>query len=678
MHPAVHPSPPPARAHRPTARRVVTALVAAALAVVGLAPAQAATGDGSSFRSPLPLPLTALDGTFSASNTGLITVGTRDILRLPLFDSGRWYEFTSPVSTRIVFTNDATFDSTLELWTADGRYVGHNDDSLEHGANAQLTANLVAGTTYRLAFGSFSRSHTGSGTVTVRPTAAPAAPTSMSVAPGDRSATVSWTPATTGGPVAGYVLTCSYGDTTRVCGEPSPDATSATFTGLTNGVPVTVELAASNSVGTARTSASATPRATSTLTWAVTPAAPVSAEPVTLTVQATASDGSTPTGTVQVEVGDASFPLTLASGTASVELEDGLPAGTHTVTTAYAGSATVTATSTSGDLVVARRPQTVTLAPVGPLTYGDVPLTVSATASSLGRPVTLVTTGACTLDGTTVTATDVGTCTVVASEPGTADIEAATPVAVDVEVARRPQTVTIDAIGDLRFAVEPVRVVATSSVGLPVTLTATGACVVDGDELRTIASGDCTVTASQPGDAHTLPAADASTTVRVVGPGTSADVSLDAQLGDLAAGAPFSVRGGGLLPGSQVVVTVHSTPRELARVTVGAAGTALVTGVLPAGLEVGAHRLVVEADGLDGVAVAAEVRFEVAADGTLVRIGDSVLRRPAAPAPAAPAAAAAAPALAVTGAGSATVGALALAWLLLGAALVTWRRRATA
>ncbi|MBO3089618.1 fibronectin type III domain-containing protein [Cellulomonas dongxiuzhuiae] len=727
-------------------------LLAAVLLLVGLTPAHAAAGDGSSFDSPLAVPLTTLDGTFAATNEGRSTPGGNYPGR-PIWANGTWYEFTAPADARISIALSSSFDNALELWTASGTLVDSNDDA-DGTLNARITVDVTAGTTYRFAFASVSfNPRTGPGTVTIRPVDAPAAPTGVTVTPGDRSVTVTWTPPAS--VVSSSTLVCSVdGGTATYCGTVSGAGTSATVDGLTNGVPVTVQVHNQSTAGVSLLSPGvvATPRAMTSLVVTTVPAVVVTGAPYAVVASVERSDSAPATGDVTFDIGGATSTVALVDGEATVTGLVSL-AGTVPVTVTYAATPDQTGGSATTEVVVGRATQTVTLDAVGPLTYGDAPVTLTATAtsggpvtfgatgactvvgatlqvdgagdcavtasqagttehlpaeasttvtvgqlvqtltlavpglvhgqtadvvtsSSAGLPVTLTATGACTVTDGRVTATDVGTCTVTATQDGDANVLPAPPVSVEVDVERRSQTVTIDPIGDLLFAVEPVRVVATSSLGLPVTLTATGACLVVGDELRTVASGDCTITATQAGDAHTLPA-DATTTIRVVGTGTSATVRLDAEVGDRAAGAPFTARASGVLPGSDVVVTVHSTPRELARVAVGADGTAVVTGVLPADLAAGDYRLVADAVGLDGVAVAAEVRFTIAADGVLVRIGDSVLTRAPA-AGAAPAVAPAAAALAVTGPGdSLAVGALAGLWLLLGAALVAWRRRAT-
>jgi alpha-tubulin suppressor-like RCC1 family protein len=110
-------------------------------------------------------------------------------------------------------------------------------------------------------------------------------------------------------------------------------------------------------------------------------------------------------------------------------------AGSSTVPTA-AGSYAVVATiddaiyagSATGTLVIAQASQTITFAELGNKSYGDAPLTLSATASS-GLPVSFaVVSGPATLDGSTLTLTGVGTVVVRASQAGNISFAAAADV----------------------------------------------------------------------------------------------------------------------------------------------------------------------------------------------------------------------------------------------------------
>ncbi|MGY1684226.1 S8 family serine peptidase [Geodermatophilus sp. SYSU D00867] len=86
-------------------------------------------------------------------------------------------------------------------------------------------------------------------TVTVSSTVAtsPGAPAGVTATAGDRSATVSWSPAAdNGSPVTGYTVTAAPGGATAT----TTGATSATVTGLTNGTSYTFTVTATNAVGT--------------------------------------------------------------------------------------------------------------------------------------------------------------------------------------------------------------------------------------------------------------------------------------------------------------------------------------------------------------------------------------------------------------------------------------------
>ncbi|GAA2020731.1 hypothetical protein GCM10009740_06450 [Terrabacter terrae] len=82
---------------------------------------------------------------------------------------------------------------------------------------------------------------------------APAAPTNVSAAAGDKQATVTWTaPANGGSPITSYAVTPYIGSTaqpaTTVTG--TPPATTTTVTGLTNGTAYTFKVSATNAIGT--------------------------------------------------------------------------------------------------------------------------------------------------------------------------------------------------------------------------------------------------------------------------------------------------------------------------------------------------------------------------------------------------------------------------------------------
>lgn len=380
--------------------------------------------------------------------------------------------------------------------------------------------------------------------------------------------------------------------------------------------------------------------------------------PVTLT--ATASSG---------------LPVTfVASGACSVSGDELSFTGTGTceVVATQGGNATFLPGSTSTTADVARRTQTVTVAALGSLVYGHSPVTPSGT-SSVGLPVTFTAAGACTVEGGRVVTVATGECVVTAHQAGDAVTEPASAQVTTV-VVKRPQRVDLSGLTlnvGLGLGLAPVPVTATSEFGLPVTVSASGACLLADGMLRGVGAGECVVVARADGDAVTEPGS-AEVRLAVTAALSAVQPRIDGDLGDTASGAPVRATGTGLLPGSELVLEVRSTPRVIGTAVVGADGTATVTGVLPADLEAGDHHLVAIGTSLDGARTESAVSFSVAADGTMVRIEGRAL------VPASPvvgAVPAATSGLAATGADAAALGGPSALAVLLGMLLLALRRR---
>src|SRR5262249_25759266 len=75
----------------------------------------------------------------------------------------------------------------------------------------------------------------------------------------------------------------------------------------------------------------------------------------------------------------------------------------------------------------AKQSQTITFNPLPNKTVGDAPFSISASASS-GLPVTFTASGMCSVNGTMVTLTGVGSCTIAAHQAGNASFNAAPDV----------------------------------------------------------------------------------------------------------------------------------------------------------------------------------------------------------------------------------------------------------
>ena len=167
------------------------------------------------------------------------------------------------------------------------------------------------------------------------------------------------------------------------------------------------------------------------------------------------------------------------------------------------------------EVAAAKASQTITFdQPPSPAVY-DTTFTVAPTASS-GLAVTLVASGSCSNTGFDVTMTSgEGTCTLTASQAGNTNYNPATNVVREVAAAKASQTITFvqppsPAAYGATFTVAP-----TASSGLAVTLVASGSCSNTGfDVTMTSGDGDCTLTASQPGNSNYNPATDVQRTVQ--------------------------------------------------------------------------------------------------------------------------------------------------------------------
>ena len=159
----------------------------------------------------------------------------------------------------------------------------------------------------------------------------------------------------------------------------------------------------------------------------------------------------------------------------------------------------------------AKTQQTIAFAPLPDRTYGAVPFTVSATASSnLAVRFASRTPAICAVRATTVTVRALGTCTIRASQGGNATYAAATHVDRSFTVVKVAQTITFDSLSDRRLGTAPFGIGATASSGLPVSFVSLAAavCTVTASTVTLVGVGTCTVRATQPGNATIAPAPD--------------------------------------------------------------------------------------------------------------------------------------------------------------------------
>jgi streptogramin lyase len=154
--------------------------------------------------------------------------------------------------------------------------------------------------------------------------------------------------------------------------------------------------------------------------------------------------------------------------------------------------------------------QTITFAAISTQSANSS-LALAATASS-GLTVAFASTTptVCTVSGTTASLLIAGTCTVQATQPGNSVYAAATPVSQTFTVSLAAQTITFNTLPDQPLGpFSAVTLSAFSSSGLPVQFasTTTTVCTVTGGTVTLLATGTCTIEASQAGDGVTYAAA---------------------------------------------------------------------------------------------------------------------------------------------------------------------------
>jgi hypothetical protein len=143
--------------------------------------------------------------------------------------------------------------------------------------------------------------------------------------------------------------------------------------------------------------------------------------------------------------------------------------------------------------------QTITFAPIANQRYGNQPLTLNASASS-GLPVSFATSGPCSLNGTLLTLTGVGTCSVTASQPGNHSFAPAPPVQRSFTIAKGLQTITFAPLPNRHYTDTPFTISASASSGLSVSFSASGVCTVSGTSVQVLRAGQCSITATQAGN----------------------------------------------------------------------------------------------------------------------------------------------------------------------------------
>ena len=168
--------------------------------------------------------------------------------------------------------------------------------------------------------------------------------------------------------------------------------------------------------------------------------------------------------------------------------------------------------------------QSIELTPIPDTVFGADPTPLSATAIS-GLPVGFVTEGPCRiLEGALVT-DGAGNCTITATQPGDDDWAPAAAVSLAIDIARAGQSIELTPIPDTVFGADPTPLSATAISGLPVGFVTEGPCRILEGALVTDGAGNCTITATQPGDDDWAPAAAVSLAIDIARAGQSIELT---------------------------------------------------------------------------------------------------------------------------------------------------------
>jgi gliding motility-associated-like protein len=180
-------------------------------------------------------------------------------------------------------------------------------------------------------------------------------------------------------------------------------------------------------------------------------------------------------------------------------------AGTTDITALQAGDATYSAAAPviRSQTVTNIIGQTITFANFGKKALGDIDFNPNAT-SSAGLPVTLTSDNpavATIVDGK-IHLVGVGAANITASQPGNATTSPAEPVSRFLIVDKQFQSISFNNISNRKFNSPDITLVATSSVGLPVTFTTSNAivAVILNGKLHIVGVGPVTITATQGGN----------------------------------------------------------------------------------------------------------------------------------------------------------------------------------
>jgi Bacterial Ig domain/Cadherin-like domain len=263
------------------------------------------------------------------------------------------------------------------------------------------------------------------------------------------------------------------------------------------------------------------------------------------TVTATASSGLTVAFTIDAS---ATSVCSISGSTVSFTA-----AGTCVIDANQAGDANYNAApQAQQSFAVGKSDQTITFTSTAPAgaKVGGTPYTVTATASS-GLTVTFTidasATSVCSISGSTVSFTAVGTCVIDANQAGNANYNAAPQVQQSFAVAKGDQTITFTSTAPAGAKVggTPYTVTATASSGLTVTFTidasATSVCSISGSTVSFTSVGTCVIDANQAGNANYNAAPQAQQSFSVAKGDQTITFTSTAPAGAKVGGTPYTV-----------------------------------------------------------------------------------------------------------------------------------------
>jgi hypothetical protein len=225
-----------------------------------------------------------------------------------------------------------------------------------------------------------------------------------------------------------------------------------------------------------------------------------------ITLSATSTSGLPVTFTV------VSGPGTISGNTLTVT-----GAGSVVVRADQAGNANyLAAPAVQQTLTVNQAAQTITFAPLSPVSFGAGPIALSASGGPSGNPVTFtVVSGPGTISGNTLTVTGAGSVVVRANQAGNANYAAAPAVEQTLTVNKASQTIPFGPLSPVTFGVS-VSLPATSSAGLPVAyIIVSGPGTISGSTLTPTGAGSVVVQAHQVGNANYAAATSVQQTLTV-------------------------------------------------------------------------------------------------------------------------------------------------------------------